>query len=71
MTLTIYDLDILGRKEASAFLGITPGALAKLMHKYDIPHKQLGCGAIFLKADLEKFNEERQKNQKYRRYSER
>ncbi len=57
--IKIGNLDLLGVGEACALLNIQRNRLNILVKKYEIPHKELDCGKVFLKKDLDAFQKAR------------
>lgn len=68
----LEELDILTSEEACEILDISGRSnLLKLIKSYEIPHKKLSIGNIFLRKDIIDFQNspERQENLKHRRKS--
>lgn len=53
--------DLMTRKQAAAYLGVTPGTLAvwKTKHRYSLPMIKVGKLAKYRKADLDAWIESR------------
>ena len=52
-------------------LNISRARLTELIGIYDIPHVKLSCGIVFLKSDIEAFQESRKDKMKYARKEKR
>ncbi len=70
--VNIQDLNLITSEEACKIIGVNRDSLRKLIKNYDIPHKKLPVGNIFLREDIVKFQNspERKENLKHRRKSD-
>jgi excisionase family DNA binding protein len=46
------DLDVLNKKEASKFIGVSVPTIDRLISKRGIPFKKIGSRVVFLKKEL-------------------
>ncbi len=65
--MDIEKLELMGSGEAYRYIGVSRVRFNELIGKYQIPHKKLMCGFVFLKADLDAFMEKRKGVEKYKR----
>lgn len=63
------DQTLLGITDASKLLNIHKATLHFYVQKYDIPYYETSSGKIFLKEDIEAFQEARKDKLKHRRKS--
>ena len=53
--MKVEDLPIMGMGDAHKYLEVSYDRFYFLVYKYQIPYKEISCGRVFLKKDLDKF----------------
>lgn len=64
--MDIKTLPLLSISEAAKLVGVNRQRFYVLVKQYQIPHQNLSCGMIFLRQDIEDFQEKRKEKLKHR-----
>lgn len=64
--MDIQKLGIMSSGDVCDYLNVGHATFAKLVRNYEIPHVATKAGMIFLKNDIDAFQESRKENMKYR-----